>query len=188
MYPKYSGWWGLVVVLALAAAWHAWRQVAHAEPQPKQSSADDTAAVDVRSFGARGDGAADDTAAIQAAVDHGGCVDLPRGVYRITKPIEIRLERTGYTSLNGHGVAQLAMDGAGPAIRFVGTHDGTADPLTFHERVWRRERTPAVNGLEIIGRHAEASGIEATGTMQLTLSQLAAPQAAARSPPDRPQS
>jgi hypothetical protein len=61
------------------------------------------------------------------------------------------------------------MDGPGPALRFVGTHEGTAAPATFKPNVWDRQRTPRVEGLEIVGGHPEADGIEASGTMQLTL-------------------
>lgn len=46
----------------------------------------ETATLNVRRFGARGDGAADDTGAIQAAIfscPPGGRVYIPRGVYRI---------------------------------------------------------------------------------------------------------
>ena len=39
------------------------------------------AANDVRSFGAKGDGVADDTAAIQKAIDAGGTVHFPKGTY-----------------------------------------------------------------------------------------------------------
>ncbi|MCX7825852.1 MAG: glycoside hydrolase family 55 protein, partial [Verrucomicrobiae bacterium] len=72
------------------------------------------ALADVRSFGAKGDGLADDTAAIQKAVDSSvGRVSFPKGVYRITKPIVIELDKTGFTSLVGDGVARVVMAGAG---------------------------------------------------------------------------
>jgi nitrous oxidase accessory protein NosD len=64
------------------------------------------------------------------------------------------------------------MDGAGPAFRLVGTHGGTADPRTVQANVWERQRAPRVVNLEIVGGHEEADGIEADGTMQLTLSHL----------------
>jgi hypothetical protein len=35
--------------------------------------------------------------------------------------------------------------------------------------VWERQRMPTVEGLSIVGEHAEADGIEAKGTFQLTL-------------------
>ncbi|MFN4282705.1 MAG: glycosyl hydrolase family 28-related protein [Alphaproteobacteria bacterium] len=47
-------------------------------------------AADVRWFGARGDGVADDTAAIQRAIDHHADVHFPAGVYRLTRPIDVR--------------------------------------------------------------------------------------------------
>jgi hypothetical protein len=37
--------------------------------------------------------------------------------------------------------------------------------------VWLRQRMPIVRGLEIVGDHAEADGIEATGVVQLTVSE-----------------
>ncbi len=127
----------------------------------------------VRDFGALGDGATDDTAAIQRAVDAGlGLLHFPPGRYRITRPISIELDRVGYTAIAGDGAAQIIMDGPGPAIRFLGTHEGTAAPRTFKPNVWERERTPSIDGLEILGRHEEACGVEAAGTMQLTLTRL----------------
>jgi hypothetical protein len=53
-----------------------------------------TAVLNVRDFGAVGDGQADDTAAVQQALekartDGGAIVHLPRGRYKLTQPIEI---------------------------------------------------------------------------------------------------
>ena len=127
----------------------------------------------VVAFGAVGDGTADDTEAIQRAVDSGtGLIRFPKGVYRITRPIEVALDDVGYTALDGGGVSRIVMDGPGPAVRIVGTHDGTAAPRTVDADVWQRQRTPMVVGLEIVGGHEQASGIEASGTMQLTLSRV----------------
>jgi hypothetical protein len=64
------------------------------------------------------------------------------------------------------------MEGAGPALRFAGSHGGTAEPATVNPTVWERERTPTVAGVEIVGRHPEADGIEALGTMQLTVTRV----------------
>lgn len=125
----------------------------------------------VRDFGAVGDGTADDTAAIQKAVAAAtGDVDFPRGVYRITAPIVVDLDKVGTVAISGTGGATLKMAGAGPAIRFVGTHDGTAAPSTVKPPVWDRQFSPRIEGLDILGDHAEADGIEADGTFQLTAS------------------
>src|SRR4051812_23460400 len=86
---------------------------------------------DVTAHGAKGDGTADDTAAIAKAIaSKAGLIRFPRGTYRITKTIEIPLDKVGFTSLVGHGVARVVMAGPGPAFRFVGTHEGTAAPRT----------------------------------------------------------
>ncbi len=127
----------------------------------------------VRQFGAIGDGKADDTAAIQKAVDAGtGVIRLPKGVYRITQPIVIELDKVGYTSFCGDGVARIVMAGPGPALKFVGTHFKSADPAGFAKNVWDRQRMPLVDAVAIDGDHPEAVGIEANGTMELTLTRL----------------
>ena len=116
-----------------------------------------------------GDGIADDTAAIQALINTRGTVHFPKGTYRITQPILVNLDTTGYAAFRSDGTATLVMAGAGPAIRFVGTHDGTASPPTVKPEIWDRQRTPRISNLEIVGAHAEADGIEASGTMQLSI-------------------
>lgn len=129
------------------------------------------AATDVRSQGAVGDAKADDTAAIQKAIDAGaGAVHFPKGIYRLTKTVVIDLDKVGFTSLVGDGTSRIVMEGAGPAFKFIGTHGGTAAPDSFKPNVWERQRTPMVDALEIVGAHPEADAIEATGTMQITIS------------------
>jgi hypothetical protein len=119
---------------------------------------------------ARGDGQADDTDAIQALIDaRAGSIRFPPGTYRLTRPLTIDLDRVGPVALVADGTARLVMAGPGPAIRFRGTHGGTADPGTVQPNVWERQRMPVVEGLAIVGAHPEADGIEAAGTMQLTL-------------------
>jgi hypothetical protein len=116
------------------------------------------------------DGKNDAAAAIQQAVDSGaGDIHFPKGIYRLEKTISIDLDKVGPTSISGNGTARIVMAGAGPAFRFIGTHEGTASPKTVKENVWERQRTPMVDGIEIVGAHPEAVGIEATGTMQLTV-------------------
>ncbi len=143
------------------AAWHL------AAPQPTPAS------PDVRAFGAVGDGKVDDTTAIQKAVDTGdGTVRFPRGTYRLTRTVVIDLDKTGPVALVADGTARVVMAGPGPAFKLIGTHQGTAEPKTFKDNVWVNQRTPQVVGLEIVGDHAQACGVEATGTMQLTISRL----------------
>ncbi len=123
----------------------------------------------VREFGAVGDGRSDDTEAIGRAIMTGRAVYFPPGQYRLTRTIEIALSSVGFVSLWGDGTARIIMAGPGPAFRFLGTHQGTAAPATVQPLVWEKERMPVVTGLELVGEHPAAGGIEATGTMQLTL-------------------
>jgi polygalacturonase len=127
--------------------------------------------VTVLDYGAKGDGVTDDSAAIQELIDaKAGSIRFPAGTYRITQPLTVELDKVGYTSLVADGSARLIMAGPGPAIRFVGTHlTGSADPGTVQANVWDRQRMPTVEGLGIEGAHAEADGVEARGTFQLTL-------------------
>lgn len=127
----------------------------------------------VKDFGATGDGVTDDTAAIQRAVDASlRPLHFPAGTYRLTKSIDVRLDKTGYLSIEGSGVARIVMESSGPAFRVTGTHSGTADPKTVQSGVWERQRAPMVDGIEIVGKHNEACGIELAGTVQATLSRL----------------
>jgi hypothetical protein len=126
----------------------------------------------VRDFGAVGDGKTDDSAAIQRAVESGiGGVVFPKGVYLIGKTVTVKLDQAGVTSLMGDGSARVVMAGSGPAFLFLGTHQGSADPAQMTEQVREKERMPVVKGLEIVGAHEEADGIEANGVVQLTITE-----------------
>lgn len=115
----------------------------------------------------------DVTDAIQLAIDrHDSYIAIEPGRHRITRPIVIDLQQTGVVSISGNGVATIVMDGPGPAFRFIGTHKGTAAPRSFESTVWERQRAPMIDGIEIVGMHPEACGIEADGTMQLTITRL----------------
>ena len=130
------------------------------------------AGANVRDFGAVGDGVADDTVAIRNAVARAkdGQLVFPSGNYRITSTLEIQLTDRGFTSLNGqNGTGRVTMAGPGPAFRFVGTHTGSASPTTFKPAVWEKERMPQIDGLEIVGAHAEADGLEFIRCMQPTV-------------------
>ena len=126
-------------------------------------------ALDVKEFGAVGDGRADDTAAIKRAIDKGGHVVFPKGNYRITKTIVINLDQVGFTSLKSEGAAKIIMAAAGPAFKFIGTNEARVGLAKTKSNIWDRERMPLVDGLSIQGDHAEANGIEASGTIQFTI-------------------
>jgi hypothetical protein len=130
-------------------------------------------ASSVRDFGAKGDGVTDDTAAIEAAVRGAkdGAVEFPRGRYRLTRTVEIKLAEVGTLGLIGQGgSATVIMAGPGPAFRVVGSHDkGTADPKSVKPVTWERERMPTLDGLEIVGAHPEADGVEFRNTMMPTV-------------------
>ncbi len=127
----------------------------------------------VRDFGAKGDGKADDTAAIEAAVKAAaGAVYFPKGDYRISRTIRIDLDAAGRTSFVGTGAATVIMAGPGPAFHIVGTHGGTGDPGSVRDNVWQRQRMPLITGIEILGDHPESIGLRLEKTMQATLTNL----------------
>lgn len=130
-----------------------------------------SAFADVRAFGAVGDGAADCVPAFERAIAAGiGVVRIPKGSYLLSRTVEIDLAKTGPIAIEGSGVGRVVMAGAGPAFRFVGSHlKGSADPGSFDPGVLETERMPAVDGVEFVGAHEEADAVEASGTMQLTL-------------------
>ena len=131
------------------------------------------ARVDVRQFGATGDGQSDDSRAIQRALEaDSGAIFFPRGSYLLKRSVQIDLQNRGCTSIAGDGTARILMAGTGPAFRFLGTHDKTADPAGVDDRVWERQRLPLVSGLEIRGLHEHSVGIQLEGTMQATLTAL----------------
>ena len=125
----------------------------------------------VRDWGAKADGS-DDWRAIQNAIDGAtGSVHFPPGTYHITRPVVIDLDRVGPVAITA-SAARVIMAGEGPAFRFVGTHAGTAAPESVKDNVWDRQRRPTIDGIEIVGGHERATGVEATGTMQLTVTRV----------------
>ncbi len=89
-------------------------------------------------FGAVGDGKADDTAAIQAAIDaaraHGknAMAYIPKGDYRITRPL--RLEGGGYSFGGGTVYSELQFDGEQDADAIVVAPEGELTLDTFRVR------------------------------------------------------
>lgn len=86
--------------------------------------------VSVKDFGAVGDGIADDTAAIQAAIDaveaqNGGCVYFPAGAYKVTSTLTISV---GSFSIAGAGVGAsfiFPFGNYGDVIHFTSNVAGT---------------------------------------------------------------
>lgn len=118
--------------------------------------------ANVYGFGATGDGITDDTDALEHAIDAGdGVLEFNKGTYRITRSLVIDLAKQGYAAIRGNGgTSRIVMTGPGPALRIIGDHQGTALPTTFQPHTWEKERFPTVAGIEILGSHEDAVGIE----------------------------
>lgn len=130
--------------------------------------------VNVFEFGATGDGKTDDTEALQHALEAGdGILKLHKGTFRISRPLVLDLTKLGYGSVQGDGgTSRIVMTGAGPAIRIIGDHRGTAQPKSYQPHTWEKERFPSVNGIEILGEHAEAVGIELRKTTKTNITNV----------------
>ena len=65
---------------------------------------------DVRAFGAKGDGVADDAPAIQHAVEKvsDGLLEFPLGNYRLSRTVEIKLAQHGRDLVVGDQLPALA--------------------------------------------------------------------------------
>jgi polygalacturonase len=128
------------------------------------------AGADVRDFGAKGDGRADDAPAFERAAA-AGPLWLPKGDYRLARTVVLRADR-GPVGVRADGGATVWMEGSGPAFRIVGGHTGTADPRTLASVTAERERMPLLDGVVIAGRHPEADGVLLEGTVFATLTRL----------------
>ncbi len=130
--------------------------------------------ANVLDFGATGDGSTDDTEALQHTLEAGaGVLHLSKGTYRITRPLVMDLTKQGYGAIDGDGgTSRLVMAGPGPAIRIIGDHRGTARPKSYQPHTWEKERFPNVTGLEILGSHPQAVGIELRKTTKTNITNL----------------
>lgn len=105
--------------------------------------------------------------------ENAGTLLLEPGVHRITGTLEILLAGKHSAIVKpASGSATLIMDGAGPAIRIVGSHGGSASPKSFQPDTFH-ERMPVIEGLEILGNHPEADGIELVRTFEAVVSKVA---------------
>ncbi|HVX42611.1 MAG TPA: glycosyl hydrolase family 28-related protein [Mycobacteriales bacterium] len=114
---------------------------------------------DVRDFGAQGDGATDDTAAIQAAIAAaadagGGIVLLPAGTYAIGGTLQIRSSNIG---IQGVGMAsQLMATAADGDMIYAGRDEsGPAVQNVFFEHFAMRASAPKTSGAAIFCEFAE---------------------------------
>jgi len=115
--------------------------------------------MDVREFGAKGDGTTDDYAALQRAIDETtGLIEFASGTYRISKGLTVDLSKRGKTEIVGN-CARIVNESNAPAFHFIGTHTKTADPDTIPPRVWEMESTPIIRGIEILAANPNADGI-----------------------------
>ncbi len=108
----------------------------------------------------------DSTGELQRQIDanEGNLVLGDQEILRITKPLVFDLAKHMAVCVKATGGVTIVMDGPGPALRFVGSHEGTASPKSFKPATWN-ERMPIVSGIEILGNHAEADGIELVQTV-----------------------
>ena len=108
----------------------------------------------------------DSTAALQKSIDDrdGNLLLGKDEVLRITKPLVFDLTKHKAVAVKAAGGVTIVMDGAGPALRFTGSHQGTASPKSFQPATWN-ERMPIISGIEILGNHKEADGIELVQTV-----------------------
>ncbi|MFK8114919.1 MAG: right-handed parallel beta-helix repeat-containing protein [Rubripirellula sp.] len=114
----------------------------------------------------------DRSAELQSRIDAGGGnLLLDEKHYRISKTLEFDLTKHGAVQIVSQVGSTLIMDGVGPAIRLVGSHQGTASPKSFQAATWN-ERMPIVTGIEILGAHPQADGIELQRTVAATVSRV----------------
>ena len=120
----------------------------------------------------------DSTADLQAQIDKSGSLLLlpkdenTRAIFRITQPLVFDLAKLGAVSVKAAAGVTLIMDGPGPALRFHGSHDGSASPKSFQPATWN-ERMPIVSSIEILGAHPEADGIELDGCVEPIINRTA---------------
>lgn len=119
--------------------------------------------VDVRAFGARGDGRQDDTRAIQGAIDalgaRGGVVSIPPGRYLLSAPLRVGVPGTDRRlRIAGRGavLVQTAVDA--PALEIIGARDIEVVGLGF------------AGSPPIQGRHTpDALGIRVSGAERVRI-------------------
>ena len=115
----------------------------------------------------------DSTDELQRRIDSGGGNLLlgERKVLRVTRPLVFDLSLHGAISIKSDRGATIVMDGPGPALKILGTHEGTASPKSFKPSTWN-QRMPLISGIEILGNHELADGVQLVKTVGVTISNL----------------
>ena len=126
--------------------------------------------VSVKDFGAKGDGTADDTAAIQAALNASNNVYMPTGNYRITATITM----PNGSSLWGDPVTgpvffpndkfgtYISVDTTETAIRFANTHCSLSNLAIYYPNQVR-------TGTPVVHDYAIKAGISTAETLNSTI-------------------
>lgn len=95
----------------------------------------------VKDFGAVGDGVADDTTAIQAAIDSGKAAFVPSGTYKITATLNLN---NGYKALIGDETTpSIVKTTAGPAIKISTTSGSVLNEYSRVENLYLKSLTVA---------------------------------------------
>lgn len=118
-------------------------------PEPTPAPAPSTASgVDVRTFGAKGDGATDDTAALQKAAASGKSLVFPAGTYLISKAVTFN--GTSNITVTGQGATLKARSGfSGTAlVHLVNTSATTVRGFTV---IGAGEGTGWIDGIRVSG-------------------------------------
>lgn len=98
-----------------------------------------------------------------------GYAHFPRGIVRLQEPLVVDLSELGRIQLVGQGT-KFIMEAPGPAIRVVGSFKrGNADPKNVPDVVKKYEMNCSISGIDIVGGHPMAMGIELEGTMGLSI-------------------
>ncbi|MEN6401918.1 MAG: right-handed parallel beta-helix repeat-containing protein [Armatimonadia bacterium] len=128
--------------------------------------------INVKDFGAIGDGEADDSPAIQRALDEThGIVFFPQGDYRLGTGLKIRLDQRKQTFIRSAG-ARLLNYCDDPALHIIGTHKGSASPEELTPEVGAAELMPLVSDIEIVGSSAGGDGIRLEHTYMAIISRV----------------
>ncbi len=128
--------------------------------------------VNVKDFGAVGDGVTDDAAAIQHAFEStSGAIFFPHGDYLLRKGLTVELAERGRTYVSSGG-ARLLNASSEPALRIIGTHEGTAEPKSVSEHTFAYETMPLVSDIEIVGQGDCGDGIVLEKTYKAVISNV----------------